>query len=146
MTMTPTGQQVLAGYRDAMVHHMIAESGAKPAEAELSIGQLWDRWVLRCARDTGRDTGYGATAVTAALAFLADDTHSPGTVADDGWHTMLGYTREYAALCHAIRGQFINHCPNDVAGLPQRGACTGDCHCNGKAKCGGNPPCATCTD
>ena len=130
MTMTMTrsisaGAQVLAGYHGEMVHYMIAEYGAAPDYAEAAVSQLWTRWVLRCALDHDMDTREAAAAVTAGLAFLADtETHSPSRVADAGWHTMLSYTREYAALCHALRGKFIHHCPSDVAGVAQKGYCT----------------------
>ncbi len=156
------GRPLLESNRDAMTTYMVTQFGADPREAELAIEQLWTRWVLRCATDTGRTPASAGDAVTAALAFLTDPAvHSPGALADDGWHTMLGYTREYAALCHALTGHFIHHCPNDVAGLGRSpGSCHPDGHCDKTVsdfpvmgggctsgpKCGGNPPCPKCTD
>lgn len=128
-TMTLTGRALLDSHRDAMTAYMMLQFGTDPREAALAIGQLWARWVARCAKDTGRTPASAEDAVTAALEFLTSARHIPGALADDGWHTMLGYTREYAALCHALTGRFIHHCPSDIAGLPRKGDCSNNCDC-----------------
>jgi len=42
---------------------------------------------------------------------------TPSALVDVGWHTFILYTREYAAYCEAVCGEFIHHCPTDTPEL-----------------------------
>ncbi len=42
---------------------------------------------------------------------------TPSALVDIGWHTFILYTREYAAYCDAVCGEFIHHCPTDTPEL-----------------------------
>ncbi|MFO0862779.1 MAG: hypothetical protein U0516_03585 [Candidatus Saccharibacteria bacterium] len=42
---------------------------------------------------------------------------TPSALVDIGWHTFILYTREYAAYCNAVCGEFIHHCPTDTPEL-----------------------------
>jgi hypothetical protein len=142
---TLAGRRVLIYHHDAMVAHMEQLPGVDHREAELAISQWWDRCVNRLAAERGFPQDRAEFVMDRGVQFLyrtRDDSHCVPTPAeDDGWHGMLGYTAEYAALCDAIAGRFLHHRPNDVIGAMTHCDCPGG---HVMDKCGGVPPCAKC--
>jgi hypothetical protein len=83
---------------------------------------LWERLVARIAKENDCDACLAGRIMDQALGFLClvaqdpDAQYSPSPVVDIGWHTIILYTREYAALCELLAGRFIHHAPLDEAG------------------------------
>lgn len=129
MTVVLPGQMLIAGHHDAMVAHMEQLPGVGHREADLAVGQWWARLVNRLMAEKLYTRDQAEAAVDAGLRFLYrtrnDDHCVPTPTEDDGWHVMLPYTAEYAALCHAIAGRFLHHRPNDIAGAMTHCDCPG---------------------
>src|SRR4051794_14990864 len=70
--------------------------------------RLWDRVVARISHENGYDSHIAARIVDQALGYLRvvalepGMQYSPSPTVDVGWHTLILYTREYAALCEAL--------------------------------------------
>ncbi|MCI0688957.1 MAG: hypothetical protein L0Y54_17260 [Sporichthyaceae bacterium] len=85
----------------------------------LVTGELWDRLVDRIMHEEELDRSLAERIMNEALGFLrlvAQDpsqAYAPSSLVDIGWHTLVLYTREYAALCHRVAGRFIHHEPDD---------------------------------
>ncbi|GAA1940069.1 hypothetical protein [Amycolatopsis minnesotensis] len=90
---------------------------------ELVSVELFDRLASRIAKEHHMPRGFAARIMDQALAFLAVCAQSaeplaPSEAVDIGWHTFILYTREYAAFCERIAGQFIHHEPTDTGVIP----------------------------
>ncbi|THV35690.1 glycine-rich domain-containing protein [Glycomyces buryatensis] len=53
-----------------------------------------------------------AAAFLAACAVTAEPL-SPSMAVDIGWHMFILHTRDYAAFCEQVAGQFIHHVPHE---------------------------------
>lgn len=80
---------------------------------------LWDRIVARIARENSISADDASRIMDQALGFLrliAMDPraeYSPSPTVDIGWHAIILYTKDYAALCQSLAGHFIHHVPQD---------------------------------
>lgn len=98
--------------------------------------ELWNRLTRRVMKDESVLQNEAEQIMDAALGFLErcantpQEKHVPSPREDIGWHTFLLYTRDYAAFCTRIRGDFIHHVPTD--GDKQA---TGDCKCSIPENC-----------
>lgn len=81
--------------------------------------KLFERFVSRIMKDHAFDHDYASKIMSNALAFLGtcavnpSAQLSPSSTVDIGWHTVILYTRQYAALCDTLAGGFIHHVPDD---------------------------------
>ncbi len=86
---------------------------------DLVSDKLWERLVGRVVKDEGVERLVAEQIVDAGLGFvklIADHpghSFAPSPMVDIGWHTLILYTRHYAALCQQLAGRFIHHEPND---------------------------------
>ncbi|MGH7196778.1 MAG: glycine-rich domain-containing protein [Candidatus Saccharimonadales bacterium] len=107
---------------------MTVTSSVAPASVELTnkslvSNQLWVRLTNRIAKDENLDPALAERIMDQALAFLrlcaepSTESYSPSPLVDIGWHTFILYTREYAAFCQGLNGQFIHHAPSDEDGI-----------------------------
>lgn len=97
----------------------------QPARTLVPAG-LFGRLTARIVADHGLDWPMAERIMTEALAYLraaatATEPLSPSETVDIGWHTFLLYTREYAAFCQRVAGQFIHHVPDDDPDEPAAG-------------------------
>jgi len=81
--------------------------------------KLWDRLTARIAREHELSLDDASRVFDQTLGFLRlvalvpHTTYSPSPMVDKGWHTLILYTEEYAALCQSLAGRFIHHVPLD---------------------------------
>ncbi len=89
---------------------------------EIVPASVRERVVARLAKeqDTSLDLADRIFAETINFLVLCGQQHdrkySPSTLVDEGWHTLILYTREYADLCNRLVGHFIHHVPTDEPG------------------------------
>ncbi len=80
---------------------------------------LWERLVGRVIKDESLERAEAERIMDAGLGFVKLCAEHPGNsfaptpLADIGWHTLILYTRHYAALCQKLAGRFVHHEPND---------------------------------
>jgi hypothetical protein len=115
---------LLTEHRGAMVTRLTEVHEIAQIRAVAMIDQLWVRLTRRIVKDyqhLGLDLTMAERIMNEALGFLAlcarESGHGPAELVDIGWHTIILYTLEYEALCVALAGHMINHCPTDVEGL-----------------------------
>jgi hypothetical protein len=91
---------------------------------EMISDELQTRLVARIVKDHGLPEEEAREILDATLGFLklcADhpgNGFAPSSRVDIGYHTLLLYTRDYAAFCERVAGRLIHHEPNDVPGQP----------------------------
>jgi hypothetical protein len=96
---------------------------AASANQRLISEQLRYRLVNRIVKDEGTERPLAERILDQALGFLRlcalepNGHYSPSSLVDIGWHTLIMYTRDYAALCDRLGGGFIHHEPSDVSGV-----------------------------
>lgn len=97
--------------------------GTAPTNKGLIDESLWNRLVNRIVKDENMERPLAERVMDQALGFLAlcakvpNGHYSPSPLVDIGWHTFILYTREYAAFCQRVGGQFIHHAPSDEEGV-----------------------------
>lgn len=89
--------------------------------------ELWDRLVGRMVEQERFLHSEAERIMDATLGFLLMCGQHPGMAfspsprVDIGWHTFLMYTRDYRQFCLRDCGRFIDHEPNDRAGVSMSG-------------------------
>jgi hypothetical protein len=89
--------------------------------------ELFQRLTHRIVTDDKLDRDLAERIVDQVLAFLATcatntgEPLAPSELVDIGWHTFLLHTRDYAAFCERIAGEFIHHVPTDPGDPNARG-------------------------
>jgi len=78
----------------------------------------FERLSKRLKDEHGLDTDIATRVVDQAAAFLvacgaSSGPLSPSAAVDLGWHAFILHTRDYAAFCTAVAGDFIHHVPHD---------------------------------
>lgn len=128
--------------------------------------RLWNRLVRRLGLEHGYDQQFAERVMDQTLGFLrliaAESTanYSPSAMVDDGWHTFILFTRDYAEFCQRVAGFFIHHVPTDedldgtvanvllrtVAGMKVHGLAVDEALWDGAVgECGGQK-CHTCVN
>lgn len=86
--------------------------------------KLWSRLTARLAKDRGIEPSLAERIMDQGIGFLllcsADlngPHYAPSPLVDEGWHTFILYTKEYATFCRAISGGYIHHEPFDEPGV-----------------------------
>jgi hypothetical protein len=80
---------------------------------------LFAKLAARVERDAKVDRERAERIMRQALAFLLACARNPETPlapsreVDHGWHAFILHTREYAAFCTEVAGEFIHHAPED---------------------------------
>jgi hypothetical protein len=160
-------RDVLDRHQDKMITYIAGNYPWAPAKE--MVTNWWDRLVARLVEDyphKGVDHTLAGRILNEALGFLqlctVENGHGPSEMVDLGWHTMILYTMEYAALCDAMAGRFMHHLPTDLPSDTHSmcdacGSCGGDdgdgktkakrcttCGSGGGCKhCGGQDKCKT---
>lgn len=105
MTLTTTGPDILTN---------------KPLINE----KLWSRLTARLAKDQNIELVLAERIMDQTVGFMllcsADPNgphYAPSPLVDEGWHTFILYTKEYATFCRAISGGYIHHEPFDEPGV-----------------------------
>lgn len=93
-----------------------AHMTATLVQADLDIATR-HRIIGRLKQDCGYGTLEAAEVLDGTLDFLrmaaaTNGGFAPSEMIDDGWHTFLLYTKEYAAFCEQL-GRFVHHSPAD---------------------------------
>jgi hypothetical protein len=93
---------------------------------DLIDAELWGRLVNRLVEEhqhKGYDVTLAERILDQALGFLRlislgqEENYSPSPMVDDGWHMFILYTRDYAAFCQRLAGQYLHHEPSDRPGV-----------------------------
>jgi hypothetical protein len=88
-------------------------------EREMAIAMfthLWSRLINRSMKDHGYTLDEAEYYQAACFVYLRSGRSAPTSDEDIGWHVLLGYSIEYAAVTHALVGHAVPHLPNDIPG------------------------------
>lgn len=146
-----------------------APVGVELTHKGLISDQDWERLVGYIVKEKDMERALAERILDQALGFLhlvalsPGRTFCPSETVDIGWHAFLLHTREYAAFCERVNGQFIHHNPTDLDIIVPRtggaaatvgamktkglavdemlwavvGDCDGDGSCDASSVCGG---------
>ncbi len=85
---------------------------------------LWLRLTVRLAKDQSIELSLAERIMDQTIGFMllcsADPNgphYAPSPLVDEGWHTFILYTKEYATFCRKISGGYIHHEPFDQPGV-----------------------------
>ncbi|MGW1809241.1 glycine-rich domain-containing protein [Streptomyces sp. NPDC002078] len=87
--------------------------------------ELYGRVTRRLAKEAAVRPETAERMMDASLGFLylcatnPEQRFTPTPLVDEGWHTFIVYTREYAEFCSRVAGGFIHHEPRDNPNQPQ---------------------------
>lgn len=86
--------------------------------------KLWARLTARLAKDQSIELALAERIMDQTVGFLllcsADPNgphYAPSPLVDEGWHTFILYTKEYATFCREVSSGFIHHEPFDEPGV-----------------------------
>jgi hypothetical protein len=122
---------------EELVTHLVESIPFDLAIAESAIDHLTSRLACALVKDRGCSREDADRYVALGLNFLEEVANNPGQSfsptpdADIGWHMLMIYTGEYAAVCQVLVGRYVHHIPNDIPGRQSEAKCFSctDHHC-----------------